>query len=47
MLAAQVIRARPISYVLKNYAMLVTSANKWAVHNRELLDSNFNGENND
>ncbi|TWX74211.1 dihydroxy-acid dehydratase [Colwellia sp. C1TZA3] len=38
-------RIRPISYALKNYAMLATSADKGAVRNRELLDSNFNGEN--
>ena len=40
-------RIRPISYALKNYAMLATSADKGAVRNRELLDGNFNGENND
>jgi dihydroxy-acid dehydratase len=32
-------RHRPISYALKNYAMLATSADKGAVRNRELLDS--------
>lgn len=32
-------RTRPISYALKNYAMLATSADKGAVRNRELLDS--------
>ena len=32
-------RVRPISYALKNYAMLATSADKGAVRNRELLDS--------
>ncbi len=42
-----VARVRPISYALKNYAMLATSADKGAVRNRELLDSNFNGANND
>ena len=31
-------RVRPISYALKNYAMLATSADKGAVRNRELLD---------
>ncbi|KGJ88111.1 dihydroxy-acid dehydratase [Thalassotalea sp. ND16A] len=31
-------RDRPISYALKNYAMLATSADKGAVRNRELLD---------
>jgi len=31
-------RIRPISYALKNYAMLATSADKGAVRNRELLD---------
>jgi dihydroxy-acid dehydratase len=40
-------RVRPISYALKNYAMLATSADKGAVRNRELLDSNFNGASND
>jgi dihydroxy-acid dehydratase len=40
-------RIRPISYALKNYAMLATSADKGAVRNRELLDGNFNGDNND
>jgi dihydroxyacid dehydratase/phosphogluconate dehydratase len=40
-------RIRPISYALKNYAMLATSADKGAVRNRELLDDNFNGDNND
>ena len=40
-------RIRPISYALKNYAMLATSADKGAVRNRELLDGNFNGEAND
>ncbi|NMP33172.1 dihydroxy-acid dehydratase [Thalassotalea sp. M1531] len=33
-------RVRPISYALKNYAMLATSADKGAVRNRELLDGN-------
>ena len=32
-------RIRPISYALKNYAMLATSADKGAVRNREMLDS--------
>ncbi len=32
-------RVRPISYALKNYAMLATSANKGAVRNRAILDS--------
>jgi dihydroxy-acid dehydratase len=32
-------RVRPISYALKNYAMLATSADKGAVRDRELLDS--------
>ncbi len=32
-------RVRPISYALKNYAMLATSADKGAVRNRELLDN--------
>ncbi|MCH2055303.1 MAG: dihydroxy-acid dehydratase [Thalassotalea sp.] len=32
-------RVRLISYALKNYAMLATSADKGAVRNRELLDS--------
>ena len=36
-------RVRPISYALKNYAMLATSADKGAVRNRELLDE-FVGE---
>jgi len=36
-------RVRPISYALKNYAMLATSADKGAVRNRAILDSNFNG----
>mgnify|MGYP000129654671 FL=1 len=36
-------RVRPISYALKNYAMLATSADKGAVRNRDLLD----GENDD
>ena len=31
-------RVRPISYALKNYAMLATSADKGAVRNRALLD---------
>jgi len=31
-------RVRPISYALKNYAMLATSADKGAVRNQELLD---------
>jgi len=31
-------RIRPISYALKNYAMLATSADKGAVRNRDLLD---------
>jgi len=31
-------RDRPISYALKNYAMLATSADKGAVRNRDLLD---------
>lgn len=34
-------RIRPISYALKNYAMLATSADKGAVRNRALLDSMF------
>lgn len=38
-------RVRPISYALKNYAMLATSADKGAVRNRALLDGNEeNGE---
>jgi hypothetical protein len=40
-------RIRPISYALKNYAMLAISADKGAARNRELLDGNFNGDNND
>ena len=32
-------RVRPLTYALKNYAMLATSADKGAVRNRELLDS--------
>jgi len=32
-------RVRPISYALKNYAMLATSADKGAVRNRALLDT--------
>ena len=36
-------RVRPISYALKNYAMLATSADKGAVRNRELLDGVDNG----
>lgn len=36
-------RVRPISYALKNYALLATSADKGAVRNRELLD-NFNSQ---
>jgi len=35
-------RHRPISYALKNYAMLATSADKGAVRDRELLDKGFN-----
>ncbi|MGB1262291.1 MAG: dihydroxy-acid dehydratase [Cognaticolwellia sp.] len=35
-------RVRPISYALKNYAMLATSADKGAVRNRELLDGIVN-----
>ena len=35
-------RQRPISYALKNYAMLATSADKGAVRNRALLDSFVN-----
>jgi dihydroxy-acid dehydratase len=31
-------RVRPISYALKNYAMLATSADKGAVRNRKILD---------
>ncbi len=34
-------RVRPISYALKNYAMLATSADKGAVRNRALLDGMF------
>ncbi len=34
-------RVRPISYALKNYALLATSADKGAVRNRELLDAAF------
>lgn len=38
-------RVRPISYALKNYAMLATSADKGAVRNRALLDGDEeNGE---
>jgi dihydroxy-acid dehydratase len=43
-------RVRPISYALKNYAMLATSADKGAVRNRDLLDGlveNLNGEKHD
>ncbi len=43
-------RIRPISYALKNYAMLATSADKGAVRNRDLLDGlvdSSSGENND
>ncbi len=36
-------RIRPISYALKNYALLATSADKGAVRNRELLD-HFNSK---
>lgn len=32
-------RVRPISYALKNYALLATSADQGAVRNRELLDN--------
>jgi dihydroxy-acid dehydratase len=32
-------RVRPISYALKNYAMLATSADQGAVRNREILDA--------
>ncbi|WP_206486071.1 dihydroxy-acid dehydratase [Thalassotalea sp. G2M2-11] len=35
-------RVRPISYALKNYAMLATSADKGAVRNRALLDGDAN-----
>ena len=35
-------RVRPISYALKNYAMLATSADKGAVRNRDLLDGLVN-----
>jgi len=35
-------RVRPISYALKNYAMLATSADKGAVRNRQLLDGEVN-----
>ena len=34
-------RERPISYALKNYAMLATSADKGAVRDRQLLDGNL------
>ncbi|WP_448565740.1 dihydroxy-acid dehydratase [Thalassotalea ganghwensis] len=34
-------RVRPISYALKNYAMLATSADKGAVRNRQLLDGEY------
>ncbi len=34
-------RIRPISYALKNYALLATSADKGAVRNRALLDGMF------
>jgi dihydroxy-acid dehydratase len=38
-------RVRPISYALKNYAMLATSADKGAVRNRALLDGEeFDGK---
>ncbi len=37
-------RVRPISYALKNYAMLATSADKGAVRNRALLDEFIGGE---
>ena len=41
-------RVRPISYALKNYAMLATSADKGAVRNRALLDGEeFDGDAND
>lgn len=35
-------RHRPISYALKNYAMLATSADKGAVRDRSILDAAFN-----
>jgi len=35
-------RVRPISYALKNFALLATSADKGAVRNRELLDNFVN-----
>jgi len=38
-------RIRPISYALKNYAMLATSADKGAVRNRALLDGEVGGTN--
>jgi len=38
-------RVRPISYALKNYAMLATSADKGAVRNRALLDGEVGGSN--
>jgi dihydroxy-acid dehydratase len=38
-------RVRPISYALKNYAMLATSADKGAVRNRALLDGEVGGTN--
>ncbi|WP_286234086.1 dihydroxy-acid dehydratase [Thalassotalea sediminis] len=37
-------RHRPISYALKNYAMLATSADKGAVRNRDLLDGVANND---
>ena len=40
-------RIRPISYTLKNYAMLATSADKSVARNCQLLDGNVNGDNND
>jgi dihydroxyacid dehydratase/phosphogluconate dehydratase len=40
-------RIHPISYALKNDAMPATNADKGVVRNRELLDENFNGDNND
>jgi len=38
-------RIRPISYALKNYAMLATSADKGAVRNRALLDGEYDNGN--
>ncbi|MEP1740066.1 MAG: dihydroxy-acid dehydratase [Kangiellaceae bacterium] len=39
-------RHRPISYALKNYAMLATSADKGAVRDRAILDADFSAAKN-